>query len=115
MATCRCRRLYGPLPTGRTLIVVIDQYSRSVEVETVLSSSAGAVIPKLDKIFATHGIPELLKTDNGPPFTSHSFEVFAKELGFQRRKITSLWPKPSAEAERFMHTLGKAIRTTRTE
>ena len=65
---------YGPLPSGQTLMVVIDEYSRFVEVETVSSTSAAAVIPKLDKIFATHGIPELLKTDNGPPFTSHAFK-----------------------------------------
>ena len=64
-------------------MVVIDEYSRFVEVETVSSTSAAAVIPKLDKIFATHGIPELLKTDNGPPFTSHAFKTFARELGFQ--------------------------------
>ena len=84
---------YGPLPSGQTLMVVIDEYSRFVKVETVSSSSAAAVIPKLDKIFATHGIPELLKTDNGPPFTSHAFKTFARELGFQHRKITPLWPK----------------------
>ena len=104
---------YGPLPTGQTLMVVIDEYSRFVEVETVSSTAATAVIPKLDKIFATHGIPELLKTDNGPPFTSYSFKTFARELGFQHRKITPLWPKANAEAERFMRTLGKAIRTAR--
>ena len=106
---------YGPLPSGQTLMVVIDEYSRFVEVETVSSTSAVAVIPKLDKIFATHGIPELLKTDNGPPFTSHAFNTFARELGFQHRKITLLWPKANAEAERFMRSLGKAIRTARAE
>ena len=98
---------YGPLPTGQTLMVVIDEYSRFVEVEIVSSTSAAAAIPKLDKMFATHGIPDLLKTDNGPPFTSHAFKVFATELGFKHRKITPLWPKANAEAERFMRTLGK--------
>ncbi|CAB4033532.1 PREDICTED: uncharacterized protein K02A2.6-like [Paramuricea clavata] len=106
---------YGPLPTGQTLMVVIDEYSRFVEVEIVSSTSAAAAIPKLDKIFATHGIPDLLKTDNGPPFTSHAFKVFARELGFKHRKVTPLWPKANAEAERFIRTLGKAIRTARTE
>ena len=36
---------YGPLPTGRTLMVVIGEYSRYVEVETVSSTFARAVIP----------------------------------------------------------------------
>ena len=91
---------YGPLPTAQTLMVVIDEYSRFVEVEIVSSTSAAAAIPKLD---------------NGPPFTSHAFKVFATELGFKHRKITPLWPKANAEVERFMRTLGKAIRTARTE
>ena len=42
---------------------------------------------------------------------SHAFKTFAEELGFNHRKITPLWPKANSEAERFMRTLGKAIRT----
>ena len=84
---------YGPLPTGQTLMVVIHEYSCFVEVETVSLTAATAVIPKLDKIFATNGIPELLKTDNGPPFTSYSFKAFGRELGFQHQKITPLMAK----------------------
>lgn len=29
--------------------------------------AAPTVIPKLDRIFATHGIPEVMELDNGPP------------------------------------------------
>ncbi|CAB3992629.1 Retrovirus-related Pol poly from transposon [Paramuricea clavata] len=110
---------YDPLPTGQTLMVVIDEYSRFVEVEIVSSTSAAAAIPKLDKIFATHGIPDLLKTDNGPPFTNHAFKVFATELGFkhtgrshhygqrpmQRLNVSCVpWEKPFA-----LHELNKKI------
>ena len=45
---------YGPLPSGEYLLVVIDRYSRIPEVEIVRSTKASTVIPKLDKIFATH-------------------------------------------------------------
>ena len=48
---------YGPLPTGEYLLVVVDRYSRFPEVEIVHSTRASTVIPKLDKIFAVHGIP----------------------------------------------------------
>ena len=92
-------------------MVVIDEYSRYPEVEIVSSTAAHSVTPKLDKIFATHDIPEEVKSDNGPPFTSHASKVFAEELGFNHHKITPLWPKAISEAERFMRTLGKAVRT----
>ena len=60
---------YGPIPnSGQQLLVVVDTYSMFPEVEIVASTSAKAIIPKLDRMFATHGIPQQLKTDNGPPF-----------------------------------------------
>ncbi len=57
---------YGPLPTKEYLLVVIVRYSRFPEVEVVYSTRASAVIPKLDKIFAVHGIPKVIISDNGP-------------------------------------------------
>ena len=56
-----------------------------------------------------------IKTDNRPPFNSQEFKEFAEGLGFSHRKITPLWPKANAEAERFMKTLNKAIITAHIE
>lgn len=61
------------------------------------------------------GIPEELKTDNGPPFPSFESRQFAEHFGFKHHRITPLWPKANGEAERFMRTLGKAIRTAHIE
>ena len=36
-------------------------------------------------------------------------------MGFKHRKITPLWPRASVECERFMKTIGKAIRAAHTE
>ncbi|VDI46418.1 Hypothetical predicted protein [Mytilus galloprovincialis] len=36
-------------------------------------------------------------------------------MGFKHRKITPLWPRANAESERFMRTIGKAIRAAQTE
>ena len=101
----------GPLPCGDYLMVVIDEYSRFPEVEIVTSTSARSTILKLDEIFARQGIPEVLKSDNGPPFNGVELENFAEHLGFQHCKITPLWPRGNGEAERFMLTLEKCVRT----
>ena len=79
------------------------------------STSAKSVIPKLDAIFSRQGIPNVLKSDNGPPFTSLEFKRFAEYLGFQHRRIMPCWPKVNGKAERFIRTLGKAIRTANVE
>lgn len=63
-------------------MVVIDEFSRFPEVELLTSTSAKAVIPKLDAIFARQGVPDILKSDNGPPFNGREFENFANHLGF---------------------------------
>ncbi|TKS65153.1 Retrovirus-related Pol polyprotein from transposon 17.6 [Collichthys lucidus] len=106
---------YGPLPTGEYLLVIIDDYTRYPVVESVRSTSASTVIPVMDKIFSMFGIPRVVKTDNGPPFNSDQFSQFADYLGFHHRRITPLWPQANATAERFMRTLGKAVRVAETQ
>ena len=100
----------SPVP-GEYLLVVIDDFSRFPEVEIVTSTSANVTMTHLDAIFARQGVPNLVRTDNGPPFQSADFAKFAKYLGFEHRKVTPLWPRANGEVERFMRTIGKAIRT----
>ena len=66
----------GPFPTGEQLLVVIDAYSRFPEVEIVHSTAGKGMIHKLDRIFSTYGIPKVLKSDNGPPFSSQEFKGY---------------------------------------
>ena len=58
----------GPFPIGEYLLVAIDVYSRFPVVEIVQTTSAKSTIVKLENIFCTHGIPRILKSDNGPSF-----------------------------------------------
>lgn len=105
----------GPLPTGDYLLVTIDAYSRYPEVDVIQSTAAKGTIEKLMRIFATHGIPKIIKSDNGPPFTSHEFKVFMEEYGINHQRITPLWPQANSEAERFMKPLMKAVRSAHVE
>ena len=105
----------GPYPSGDYCFVVIDEYSRFPVVELVKSTSAKCVIPVLDKIFATHGIPEILKSDNGPPFQSYEFRRFMEYCGIHHRRITPFWPRANAQAENFIKTLSKAVKTATVE
>ena len=58
---------------GHFVLVFIDNYSRFPEIEVVCSTSAKAVIPKLDRIFAAYGVPLVVKSYNGPPFNCGEF------------------------------------------
>ena len=81
-------------------------------IEIVHSTTAKAVIPKLDRTFVAYGVPEVVKTDNGRSFNGHEFAQFADYLGFVFRKVTPLWPEANGEVERFMRCFGKVLRTT---
>ena len=54
---------------------------------------------------------EQLKTDNGPLWSSNKWKEYAAYRGFKHRRITPLWPRADAIAEREVRTIMKAIRT----
>ena len=64
----------GPFPTGETVLIVIDGYSRYVEVEIMKRTTTTAVVSRLKRIFARHGFPDELTSDNGPPFNAADFD-----------------------------------------
>ena len=86
----------GPLPTGEMVLVVLDAYSKYPEVESVSSIAAKDTIPALERIFAPHGIPEVLKTDNGPPSKVTCFSQLQKRKVSHTKKFTPVargkWP-----------------------
>ena len=63
---------FAELPSGGYLLVVTDDFSRYPIVEVVRSTSANAVIPKLDHMFVPFGVLKVLRSDNGPLFNSEA-------------------------------------------
>ena len=76
-------------------LVTVDSYSGFYYIDKLADTSSKAVIMKLKKQFATHGVPRLLISDNGPQFKSRAFSDFAKLWGFEH--ITSS-PRSSSSA-----------------
>ena len=71
----------GPFPSGHYVLVVIDVYSCYPQMEIIKSTAALKVIPKMDIIFARHGVPEKVTTDNGPPFNSKELQIYMRQIG----------------------------------
>ena len=90
---------FAELSNSEYLFIITDDYSGYPVVETVKSTSANTVIPKVDKVSSEFDIPNVVKTDNGPPFNSSAFKSFAQTLGFQHRKATARWPRANGEVE----------------
>jgi hypothetical protein len=74
--------LKGPIkPTDEHLIVVIDDYSRFPLLETLTTTTAATIIKSLDSIFSIFGVPNYVRTDNGP-FSKQRIRRFCKTYGF---------------------------------
>ena len=79
------------------------------------TTTATSVIKRLNEIFATHGFPNSMITDNGPPWNSNEIKRYFKSRGIKHTKITSLWPRANGLTEHFIQNLNKCIRTSITE
>ena len=90
---------------GRDYIVCVDYYSKFPEVQLISDKTAKQCISALKSIFARHGIPETVVSDNGPCFASHEFRVFSKEWGFKLNTSSPLHSQSNGQAENCVKTV----------
>ena len=107
--------LLGPLPSDDYVFVVLDYYSRFFEMEFTKFTISEKIVSMLSKIFAAHGLPLSLRTDNGPLFTSEHFTKYLEENGIEHRRTTPLWPQANSEIERQNRSILKRLRIAQAE
>ena len=107
--------LLGPLPSGHSVLVVIDYYSRYYEIEITKDTSSEKMIDSLENIFLRHGLPLCIRSDNGPQFTSAKFEQYLRDIDVKHLRTTPLYPAANGEVERQNRSLMKRIRIAQAE
>ena len=95
---------------GTTYLVVVDYFSRFPEVIQLKSTTSSSVINALKTIFARHGIPDKLVSDNGPQFNSTEFADFAATYGFSHITSSPHYPQGNGQAERMVKTVKKLLK-----
>jgi len=90
---------------GKPYLVAVDYFSKFVEVSLLASETSQETIRALKSIFARHGIPETLRSDNGPQYSSGEFAKFAKEWEFQHVTSSPIYPQSNGGAERAVQTV----------
>ena len=106
--------LFGPLPTGKHVLVVQDLLTRYPAAKIVPSTSSSKVIPALHDIYIDYGYPTTHLTDNGPPLNSAEFTSFSKNSDIHQQTIYPDHPQANP-AEHIMKPPGKALKAVHLE
>ena len=85
---------------GVPYLVVVDYYSRYPEVKQLTRTRSLDVILVMQGIFARHGIPNLVISDNGPQFSSEEFKEFSKRYQFSHQTSSPRHPQANGLVER---------------
>lgn len=99
----------GPIG-GTTYLVVVDAFSKWIEISKVNSTSAKCLIDKLRDMWARFGIPKQMVSDNGPPFSSAEFAAFLKDNGVDHVFSAPYHPSSNGAAENAVRTCKRVIK-----
>lgn len=91
---------------GRDFLLIIDYFSKYVELEEMKHSTAYEfVYGKMKQIFSRHGYPDELISDRGPPFNSRKFADMMKSYDIYHNSSTPRYPKSNGQVERTVQSI----------
>ncbi len=94
----------------RMFLLVVDYYSRYVEIARLNQLTAEEIITHTKSIFARHGIPEEVVSDNGPQYSSQAYAEFAKAYQFRHITSSPYFAQSNGEAERAVGTVKSLLK-----
>ena len=82
-----------------------DYFSNYIEVERLTITTSRSVARVLSSLFARHGVPDVLVSDNGPQFISAEFASFAKKWKFEHVTSSPHFTQSKKKAENAVKAL----------
>lgn len=105
--------LMGPFPRSKHgyqhLLVVVDHFTKWVELFPLRKVTARAVLDKLMEVFTRFGFPERLITDNASYFTARIFRETCSSLRIEHRPTSPYHPQSNL-TERFNRSVKTMLR-----
>lgn len=98
----------GPIK-GFHFLIVIDSYSKWVEIFKTKTMTTSFVVDKLRETFSRFGLIDTLVSDNGRQFTSDEFEKFLQANRIKHVLTAPGHPATNGQAENFVRTFKKSI------
>lgn len=95
---------------GKNFFILIDHFSRWIEVRRTTNIDTKSVIKILDSLFDIFGACESCVSDNGPAFRSKEFEDYCKSLGIKLIHSPPLHPASNGMVERAVQTTKSVLK-----
>ncbi|EZA51533.1 hypothetical protein X777_09780 [Ooceraea biroi] len=95
---------------GYNFLVLVDAYTRWLEVHIMKNINSEKTIEKYREIFTTFGLPQVLVSNNGRTFIAKEFQYFLKQNGIFHKCTAPYNPATNGLAERFVQTLKQGLR-----
>ncbi|VDI12898.1 Hypothetical predicted protein [Mytilus galloprovincialis] len=95
---------------GKMFLVCVDARSKYLDVHVVNSATSANTIEKLRTMFAIHGLPESIVSDNGTPFASQEFQDFVQRNGIKHIRSSPYQPSTNGLAERAVQTFKEGMK-----
>ena len=89
---------------GKMFFIIVDLYSKWIDVFPTSSSTSKSTIEKLRICFANHGIPQVCVSDNGSNFVSDEFKCFMELNGIRHITSALYHPRMNGCTERAVRT-----------
>jgi transposase InsO family protein len=102
---------YAPRFHGKALLILVDSYSRWVEIGVTSpnQTSSEATISLLENWFSRYGYPETVVSDNGSCFVSSRFQEYLKSIGARQKLSAPGYPATNGAAERCVQSVKKSL------
>ena len=95
---------------GQSYLLIVDAFSKWIDVYPVPNTTSLQTIHCLLNFISVYGIPKMIVSDNGPQFTSATFDQFCRENGINHKCTPPYHPASNGQVERIVQELKKALR-----
>ena len=99
----------GPF-MGKMFLLIIDAHSKWMDIHCVNSATSSVTIDKMRSTFASHGLPEIVVSDNGSNFVSSEFKSFLQKNGIKHLTSTPYHPSTNGLVERAVQTFKQEMK-----
>ena len=107
---------FGPFRVGTNdkkawVILVVDLFTKYAEAKLVSDVGSAHVVLFLQEIFARHGYPKSVLTDNGAAFVSEAVRQVYENGGVKGKHSTPYNPQGNGVVERLVRTIKEGMRS----